>query len=415
MGLPAPGSALRLGLALCSALAGCADAPGAAHDEGLADLTTPSDAADADAVAELPRAPAGQCDPCTGVLDCPTGWSCTPLVTGKACLAPCGSDGECAAGWACQGGVCSPAGYRCDGCATAGCDAGQACDLLSGACVAARAPCEACTEAWECGPEAACLAHSDGLRRCKRRCTTAADCPQGGTCAVDDESGVRYCSSGPAACPGEGLVCAAPTPYVWQAECVQCRVDADCESGSCASATHRCVHDGDACASCGGAYPACVEIDDASYCVPCADDSYCGSGCHCDTTSYTCVGSCETNPPHEPEPCDDGTVCDPGITGFDLSCEASSQRCVDASGGCDDITAFCRGGAPCWSNMLALSGAGGIPGIPDPGDKGATLKGACACDPLVELLARPDEKVCGAGHCVAVPGASEPPGICYPP
>jgi hypothetical protein len=406
-----------------------------------------------------------QCSTCSSAGDCPAGWSCDPLSSGKACLMPCASNNECQTGWSCQASKCIPDGYRCDKCVTAGCPEGEVCDTITQECKAPRASCEPCTYGWECGPEAACVRLDTGARVCKPRCSAATDCPGGKVCEVDPDSKVQVCASVGGACcykenaaecgpvdacdppcgsasatpfcvnkscvqctndthcsggakcnaagtcqGGGGTECVDPTPYLWEGACVECLNNTHCPVGFCKSSTHTCEEDTGVCSTCGDAYPACAEVGGELYCVPCTDDSYCNEGCKCDTASFTCEGNCVSD---TFEKCKSDADCDPGITGYILTCETSTGLCVDANGGCDDITAFCKGGGKCSNFLEAFGlGGGGLP-FPLPGGTGggaATLPGGCACDFLIELVSPPEKKVCGTGLCFGfgglIPGVS---------
>lgn len=212
-------------------------------------------------------------------------------------------------------------------------------------------------------------------------CEPGAKCNAAGNCQVENQG------------------CLDPKPFFWEGKCVACLNNTHCATGYCAAATHTCEDSGGVCSSCTGSYPACAEVGGEFFCVPCTDDSYCLSGCTCDTSSYTCEGNCDA----DTLKCKSDADCDPGITGFDLTCELSTGLCVDSSGGCDDITAFCKGGGKCVNILDAFGGAGGglpIP-LPGAGDGGTpTLPGGCECDGLTELTSPPDKKVCGSsGLC----------------
>lgn len=387
-----------------------------------------------------------QCSSCATTGDCPAGWSCDPLASGKACLMPCTSSAQCQTGWSCQASKCTPDGYRCDKCVTEGCGEGLVCDTIKQECKAPRALCEPCVYGWECGPDAACVRLDTGARVCKPRCQAATDCPGGKVCEVDPDSKIQVCASvggaccyaetagecGPVSecnppcgsgsatpfcsnsscvqctsdthctggakcnaagtCQGENVECLDPTPFLWEGKCVACLNNTHCSTGFCKSATHTCEESAGVCATCADAYPACAEVGGELYCVPCTDDSYCKTGCSCDKTSFTCEGDCVSTTFEE---CKSDADCDPGITSYVLSCEKSTGLCVDATGGCDNITAFCKGGGKC-SNFLESFGGGAIP-LPIPA---GTLPGGCECDGLAELLAPPDQKVCGpTGFC----------------
>lgn len=351
----------------------------------------------------LPAVP-DECAACSTAAQCPDGWTCDPLASGKGCLKPCATNDECQTGWSCQVGKCTPDGYRCDKCVTAGCGEGLVCDTITQVCKPPSALCEPCVYGWECGPDASCARVAEtGGRVCRPRCGAASDCPDGRPCEVDPDSNVRVCASvsgaccyaeDPSACPPFEPICVGPTPYFADGKCVQCLSNAHCASGFCHAESHTCGPNEPACQLCGDAYPACAEVDGQFFCVPCTDDSYCLSGCTCDPQSYTCGGAgCDLGGPH----CKADTDCSPGLTGFDLHCEVATGQCVDANGGCDDITAFCRQGASC----VSFLGFGLGPPFALP-PAGSTLPGGCACDLLIEAVSPPATKICGEGVCASL-------------
>ena len=374
---------------------------------------------------------AGACEACTDAASCGDYWKCAPLTSGLACLPPCASHNDCPSGWACKSSACEPQHLHCNGCVATGCADGEACNMSSGECQAALAPCATCVDDSECGTDAACITFPEG-DLCAPRCAGGASCIQGSVCELEPTSQLEICmfqsatccyDTDPTACqviPGVcDPECAGDTPHCLDGTCVQCKdashcgpdlachpdthtcvppseecsgdkpyydvssglcvqclVNADCAVGNCNTTTHTCV--GDVCATCDQDYPACAEIAGEFYCVQCTDDSYCAGGT-CKLETFTCVGG--FIPPEDA--CESTADCDPGITNYTLACDTTSGVCYDMSGGCDDITAFCKGGGKCLNIMEQFMGEGlGIPEMPGMEGTGTALPGgACACTP----------------------------------
>lgn len=354
-------------------------------------------------------ASADGCDTCTQASDCGgSGWKCAPLPTGNACLPPCSSGNDCETGWTCQSGNCTPVSFRCDGCVTAGCAGGQACNPSNNACIAATPSCGSCGNDWECGEGHACRGGE-----CARRCDNGT-CPDGGACTATasgvqvcqtaceeactpacggatpicedgrcvqcrnagDCSNGQQCDTASGLCTGGGE-CSGSTPILWQGTCVQCVSNDHCAQGqSCNQSTHTCVSG--QCAACAAPYPACVQIGSDSYCVQCGTDEDCGLGGTCNTQTYACEGGTTT----PTEKCTSDADCDAGASDFTLKCDVPSGYCYSVDGMCDDVTAFCVGSdgkvESCVS-LLALFGGGMGGALPPDLSGGATIPGFCGC------------------------------------
>jgi len=164
----------------------------------------------------------------------------------------------------------------------------------------------------------------------------------------------------------------------------------------CNTQSHACGAEGDICAQCSDPYPACADVGGEIYCVQCTTDEHCGVGGICNTATYSCEGGTVT----PTDACESDADCDPGLTGFNLACETSTGYCYDKDGGCDGITAHCKGGGECMDLMSLLMGGGGglppggIPGFPG-GGAGSTLPGFCECDiPFISD--------CGSATCLPI-------------
>ncbi|MGM0576592.1 MAG: hypothetical protein ACQEXJ_12755, partial [Myxococcota bacterium] len=395
------------------------------------------------------------CEDCSSGDDCPEGWACTPLASGKACLPPCNSNQDCTTGWTCQGDpkVCTPAGFRCDGCVSDGCDEDEVCNTIDGECSTPRGLCEPCTYGWECGPDAACIKEGPSSRVCMPRCGGEGQtCPASSTCDTDADTGLKVCLSDgdkccyeadPTAClePGEcnppcsgetpfcvddtcvqclnnthctgemtcdelsgsckdpNQQCTGDTPFFWDGECVECLNNTHCADGLyCESETHTCTEQGSVCDTCSEDYPACVEVNGEFYCVPCDSDDDCGDNCACNTDTYSCEGDCTV----KVGDCQSDADCDPGMTNFTLECDQDTGLCYDTAGQCDGVTAYCRQGKKCLSPFGELgeffdqfAGAGG----------GGTIPGSCECDTDAEtaaFLAGEPGPVCGSASCFSL-------------
>ncbi|TNF24024.1 MAG: hypothetical protein EP329_26010 [Deltaproteobacteria bacterium] len=365
------------------------------------------------------------CDTCASADDCGTGWKCAPLISGNACLPPCTSNDECATGWLCQAGNCTPSNFNCDTCMGSGCEAGNACNPNSGACVAATAQCESCGNDWECGAGSACyqgtcvprcddgvcasggscVANQNQIQVCESACSNTCSpacsgatphCVDGGCVQCRDENDCspdQTCNAG--TCSGGSSNCVAPTPYVLGDSCVECVSNDHCNGLFCNSQTHKC--ESDVCASCVDPYPACTQIGTDFYCVQCDSDDDCGLGGTCNQSTFACEGGTVTNT----DPCENDADCDDGgVSGYQLACDTSTGYCYDLGGSCDGVTAYCPGtlpstGAPpnCISILDAFGGggAGGLPG------GGATIPGFCGCEPLDPLGLT---STCQSGFCL---------------
>ncbi len=225
-----------------------------------------------------------------------------------------------------------------------------------------------------------------------------------GLCCDADAASADAAETGP---PDADVVpCFAPRPYRYAGRCVECVSHSQCASGLCLRATQTC-QPVSLCEDCGEYRLGCAEINGAGYCVPCTDDAHCLTGCTCDLATFTCEGTCSETP----APCKADADCDPGNTGFELTCELASGRCVDAAGRCDDLTAHCLGGGIC-VNLVKYAGT---PGLPAPPAGGKTFPGACACGPEARGPSASDGSVCGTGSCFALSGVvAGAPDICVP-
>jgi len=314
-----------------------------------------------------------------------------------------------------------------------GCPTQETCNTINGQCYSPQETCGTCQYDWECGDGAACIKTNDGPKVCMARCGDGVACADGATCTADSDTTIEVCSgtcdeaslpcngacvSPTPFCKTETCVqcldnthcaddqtcdtngfcagggCASDTPYFWDNQCVQCLEDSHCADGLiCNQQTHACGGEDDVCAACEDPYPACAQVGGDFYCVQCTLDEHCGVGGTCNAATYSCEGGTVT----PTEACTSDSDCDPGLTGFDLACDTSTGYCYDKNGGCDGVTAFCKGGKECMDLMSALmGGAGGLPGgLPGmPGGGGMTMPGMCACD--VPFL----DPNCGSATCL---------------
>lgn len=381
---------------------------------------------------ETPTGTGDVCTTCGADSDCPGGWSCISLVSGKVCLEPCTTNDACDTGWSCVGSpsVCTPdISYSCDGCVSAGCPDGQTCDPESGECAVPGGLCEPCTENWHCGPGAGCINEPGGGKVCKPRCSPGgAACPESASCQLDSDSQLNVCAYDAAQCCydtqavcGAGVTCSGATPILLNGACVQCATDDDCEGGGscnqsnntcesaeCSGATpylidgecvecltndhcpdgncntdsHECKAADDACGECNADYPVCLELNNDTYCVQCSEDSHCDAGCTCDTNLYACSGNCVVSGGEQCTPGDNSTC--PSHPDYNLICHESGL-CVADNGGCDGVNVQCPFGNPCVGLMDLLLGGGGLPGglpgMPGGGTGGMGIPGACSCTP----------------------------------
>jgi hypothetical protein len=143
-----------------------------------------------------------------------------------------------------------------------------------------------------------------------------------------------------------------------------------------------------------------VTIGSDSYCVQCATNEDCGVGGTCNTSTYACEGGTVT----PTEKCEDDSDCDPGgSTGFVLTCHKPTGLCVDASGQCDDVTAFCvsaNGAQTTCVSFFEMFGAGGGVSLPPELAGGGTIPGFCSCTcDIPGLCIGPGDCRPGTGNC----------------
>jgi Cys-rich repeat protein len=264
---------------------------------------------------------------------------------------------------------CGP-GIACAQDTTCTLDQDTAIKVCKGACEEVVLPCDgAC-------PDTAPICMNDVCVQC----TDDGHCDDGETCDING-----FCTSSE---------CSGATPYYWDEQCVQCLEDGHCAQDLiCNTQTHVCGAEPEACAQCSDPYPACADVGGEIYCVQCTTDEHCGLGGVCNTATYSCEGGTVT----PTDACESDADCDPGLTGFDLACETSTGYCYDKNGGCDGITAFCKGGGECLDLLSAfMGGGGGLPGggLPGMPGGGMTLPGLCPCDiPFID----PN---CGSAICL---------------
>jgi hypothetical protein len=386
------------------------------------------------------------CKLCENDGDCGTS-VCSTLPEGDYCLPKCTSNAECPSGFLCL--ELTTAGYKqcvpglynkCADCLVTPCGAGQYCDQVAGSCKAVKAQCAACVQDDECGQGSRCLKLASGEKTCVPECGAGDTCPEKSSCTTVDSQhgteGVKACApQGSACCFGaqcqtvdcsaepvnkyvsplgtcvqclqdshcpldmpkctnyacSSPSCAAPTPIACAQGCCECTNNSHCTDAAkptCDVGTGTCVAGTGDC-GCVDPYPGCITVEGQVMCVECTEDSQCDSGCTCDTAQYICTstgggycnqgtagctGNCQTTG------CVDSTGQYPN-----LACDANSGCCYDASGGCDNTTAYCvQPNQECKSIMDVFGGGmGGIPGMP-----GGTMPGLGFCNCTGDLQAQ---------------------------
>ena len=244
-------------------------------------------------------------------------------VPGQGCVqapnsAPCSDGNACTDGDACAGGTCVPGGVAtCDdkntctddscqplqGCvhlpnAVTACDDGNFCttgDLCTkGACVG--------TPTVNCDDGNACTLDTCDKSGCGHIAGTG-PCDDGNPCSVGDTCAGKQCGAGQANSCDDGN---------------QCTVD------SCDPKTG-CAH---------SVTPGCVP----AYLPPCASDTDCTGGTHCDTGNHTCVAclasaDCGTGKVCQNHACKASTACisDTQCKATNQVCEKTGKVCVDCN------------------------------------------------------------------------------------
>jgi hypothetical protein len=406
--------------------------------EGTVEETTP----------ETIVGPGDDCTPCTGATDCPEGYACSAVGSGKFCLKNCATAAECKGGYVCYpvstaGKQCLPMSYACVECAYKGCDAGKCCDLVSGQCNECKGECGKCTYDFECGDGSRCYK--------KAQATTGVCVPEcaGGTCAATDKftcganaDGVKICTpiddSKCQPCPpgqvllGDGKTCAeckndaecmakdpskpkcdlttytcgtktctAPTKLCSDNNCHTCCADGDCTGQgtgkcvnfACEGVQTECEKAGIDCST-NPYYQACCVINGSPQCCGCNDLADCvkqypDQTCEC--SSNMCIDSATSQSCGDiggtcAATCTTDADCPPPASGTGtLSCHAKGF-CYDPAGSCDNAAACCMPGQTCFDMMSLLFGGmgGGIPGMPGGGMP--MLMASCSCTTAADCL-----------------------------
>ncbi|MGZ3457069.1 MAG: outer membrane exchange protein TraA [Archangium sp.] len=281
---------------------------------------------------------AALCAPCDSSLFC--GDTCSPCgASTPLCLNRNGSFTcvQCSDDSQCPNGRCDPATNECRGCKTdSNCPSGQ---------------------------------HYGTDNEC-HQCTTDSQCPRGQVCAdntcqscsTKDSCAGTSCNC----CPG-GLKCAPPSPGA-SPTCVECTSDADCSEGKkCDIVNGHCVDKvaecntsercGDQCVKCPSDRPYCL---DGQVCVECRSDLECGDGkfclsgqCASCTTDKRCGSRCEACPTQAPFCLTDGTTAGSSCVGCRQdsdcgpggSCNSTTHTC-----GATTCSVTCAAGSVCYGN-----------------------------------------------------------------
>lgn len=387
----------------------------------------------------------GSCKQCANDSECGADHGCVPLLNSPPsfCVKKCVSNDDCAGGLVCDQPTsapqkfCIPPTYKCEGCATTGCKAGESCDFIANppTCSQVGGACSKCLIPKDCGEGLTCV--KIGKEKvCAPTCGGGSTCPANSSCATF-AAGITACAFGAAACSYSdppAAACAGCPGKCVAGQCVECLNDSQCASGSaCIAGTFTCAKDkcpadkpqklvtgqcvectndthcaassvgpkciGNACAPatqtnecavCKDPYPGCVEINGTWSCVECATDDDCKAKNKgtCSSKTYTCSATTSGTGPTSGS-CKSDADCPAGTTGFDLACDVPTGLCYDKNGQCDNLAAFCNAaaGSVCKPfDALGLGGAGGglpqIPGLPGSGGGGAPATpgaGVCSC------------------------------------
>ena len=349
----------------------------------------------------------GQCFEAGGVSSCTAAQACVAGVlesdpTTKVCVGATtvnqGLGGPCEGDWSCTSGTCLDFGTskRCSAdCSSAACvegtcvDSGAGKRCLPAAEVGALAYGGACTASYQCATGMGCLAGT-----CVQGCQQASDCPDR-TCFPDVLLQAGYCAASCAdatGCPA-GMACAGGLCVVsmrggtWLFG--TCRVDADCETGSCRKG--QCTESCSAGLPCEGATAVaaqplgiCQACDPAKYGADCNPaDGFALNECipGADGTAF-CVTPCLGSP----QGCPVGTRCY-AINGYE-------QECAPVTGSCQ-VTVGCAKDGTCRQPQA--------PGTPC-GDAAECRGGKCV-DGRCQGTACVADGDCGCGNLACVGGA----------
>jgi hypothetical protein len=401
--------------------------------EGTVEETTP----------ETIVGPGDDCTPCTGATDCPEGYACSAVGSGKFCLRNCETAAECKGGYVCYpvstaGKQCLPMSYNCVECAYKGCDAGKVCDLVSGTCAEVVGECFKCTYDFQCGdgsrcykkaqattgvcvPECAsgacaaadkftCNANADGIKICTpNKDEDCQPCPAGQKLLGDGKTCVECvndldckdpnkpkCDPTSHTCGSKS--CTAPTKLCSDNNCHACCADGDCpqqsdgspgkcENYACKGVESECTKAGIDCST-NPYYQACCVINGSPQCCGCADVADCLKQYPdyptCECSSNMCIDpatsqSCDGGVSECAATCTTDADCPPPASGTGTLTCHAKGFCYDPAGSCDNAAACCSPGQTCFDLLSLLFGGMGG-GMPGiPGGGGMPSSGMAAC------------------------------------
>jgi len=374
------------------------------------------------------------CKPCQTGADCDQGYSCMPLAGGKFCLKDCTGNADCKGGFICYQVVspgpksCIPISYKCQGCASAGCDQGKCCDLVSGECKDCKQKCDLCRYDFECAQGMRCYIKQGGSTgNCVYECGQTQKCDEPDKFACQDNGqGIKVCvPTSDQSC----VSCPSDKPYLGSDnQCHQCLLDQHCKSGQvcnqqtytcetpgCPSGTykcsdgqcHQCCEDKDcvgvpgatgkcvnfACegaqdpchGTCADPYPVCANVQGQWQCVQCAQDADCKLP-NCKCSNFLCVDAstgqvCTTGPGSCAAQCTTDQDCPTDANNNQLACNQTYKICYNPNGGCDGQAACCAPNQQCVDLLsLLFGGLGGLPGGMPMGT------GYCSCNTQNDCL-----------------------------
>ena len=276
---------------------------------------------------------------------CTTNQSC---VGGVCQTNNCGSN-YCTTNQSCEGGVCQTNNCGSNYCPSDHvCADGNTCILKCGTSNPCTSPltCNSTSFLCECG-SAACLSdeYCSSAVECITKCSTSTSC--------DDTN--KTCNTTTGECMCGNAVCESDSYCTTNGECIQkCTVTNPCSNPqTCNLISGQCECNETVCDQ----GTSCATVDSSSTygCVAvCGNSSVsCNYGYYCDTSTSTCLASCESNTGGAP--CGAGTLCT--FMGCATTGSCTGGQVQSATGGCIDPTKECFNNCNNDHNYTCVNGA----------------------------------------------------------